>query len=160
MIKKHLFAMFLLWGIMTCVPAAAQNTMLVKGNVQLFNKVDTTVITDNERVGYGIFENKERAEAVQREFQRIEERYNDDFVVMDEKYIELLKRENIKSWTSAKTRIFEANVLPGMAILFVSSDYTTTILEIQEGVTEYKDITLKVNRLKETVKIGTPKEKR
>jgi len=131
--------------------------MTIKGNIKLINMMDNkTPITDEEVVYYGLFADRARAEKVEKKVQHIVDIANT--AESDSLFQILQQQEHLVGKTSKVTRSFEETVMPGMVILFVTPlDYFTKMLEIREGVTEYKDIELRVSRLKESFIKGEEK---
>ena len=148
--KTLLLAMI---ALLTTVAANAQEVMQVKGNIKLLNKTDNTVIKTNERLWYGMYASKEVAEKVQKEVERIAS--IEDIIEREDKFKALQKREKLLGKTSASSRSFSENLPSGTALLFVTVlEYATTVLEIRNGVSEYKDVVVSVQRTGEVISTG------
>lgn len=155
---KHLFLLLLTFGMMiAALPAEAQEPMHIKGNIKLLNKKDNTVVKGNERLWYGMYASREVAEKVQREVDRIAN--IEDVLQRESAFTALQKKEKLLGKTSATTRSFDENVMPGMALLFVTVlEYGTVVVEVKPGVTEYKDVVLSVQRISEVDVQGKMRE--
>ena len=158
--KESRYLTTLLLCIFTLLPFAtlqAQEPMEIKGNIKLLNKTDNTVIKANERLWYGMFSSREVAERVQKEVDRIAA--IEDIIDREDQFKKLQKKEKLIIKTSASTRSFSEKCVAGMALLFVTTmEYATTILEIREGVAEYKDVVVSVQRTGEVVSTGKMRE--
>lgn len=142
--------------------SVAQESMHVKGNVVIFNKMDGKPITASEPVYYGFFKDKEEAEKAMARIERAREGSkgsNISEAMMAEENINTLRKElKITSRTTGKRR-FDENVISGMAFVFMTpTDFETAMVVFKEGQTEYKDIIINVKRVKEVVSTGKARE--
>ena len=144
--------LLLLLTLLPLMRLQAQEAMHVKGNIVLINKGDKNKpIKGKERLYYGIFADEAAAKAALAEIERARNSTNDDY----QKEVNAKKaREKLKivAKTSATDRSFTENMLPGMALVFITAtDAETAIVVIQPGKSEYKDIPVYVKRLPEFI---------
>lgn len=154
MIKKILTILLMLTPLtMVAQEEEGSDMMQVKGNIKFINESNEKVKAPG-RIFYSAL-NRNAAHEAANKFKEAFKIADDAQKIM--KVDALIEEYGIRGKSTNGS--FRRNVLPDMSIIFVNDeDEDVLVLDIVKGQTQYKDIVMKVKRIKEIESIGKARD--